>query len=118
MDKNNKPALAVEDMENMFRTSTDADGMRMFLMNKTVFFKNTDVASIPYDVHITRFSETWPVISYKHYGTVGLWWLVCKVNGVVDPFTMPKPGTSLKILRKNMVYNTLLPMLKSMGDDR
>ena len=30
--------------------------------------------------------ETWTTISYKVFGTIRLWWLLCKFNNIKDPF--------------------------------
>lgn len=37
------------------------------------------------------------MISYKIYGTVDLWWLICAVNDIMDPFTELTLGRVLKV---------------------
>ena len=36
------------------------------------------------------------LISFREYGNVGLWWLIMKINGIIDPFDLA-PGTQLAI---------------------
>jgi len=37
------------------------------------------------------------LISYKNYGTVAYWWLICYVNGVFDPFYDLEVGQEIEI---------------------
>lgn len=37
------------------------------------------------------------LISYKFYGTVDYWWVLCFVNEIIDPISDIKAGTLLRI---------------------
>ena len=37
------------------------------------------------------------MISYKNYGTVDYWWLICFINNIFDPFHDFEVGQMLKI---------------------
>jgi hypothetical protein len=37
------------------------------------------------------------MISYKNYGTVNYWWIICLVNNIFDPFNDLFIGQQLKI---------------------
>lgn len=51
--------------------------------------------------------DTYPFISYKVYGTIYLWWLICYANNILDPTKLPKEGKPLKILRNEVVQAIL-----------
>jgi nucleoid-associated protein YgaU len=54
--------------------------------------------------YITTFNDTWYLISYKYYGTMDLWWLVCEYNQIKDATQRPQVGTTLKLLKSEYVY--------------
>ena len=45
------------------------------------------------------------MISYKVYGVVDFWWVVCLVNGISNPFTELTNGLVLTIPNKLDIYN-------------
>jgi hypothetical protein len=108
-------ALKKENLANLFNIAVTPDNYNAFLINKSIFFKNTDnnMAASNFDLYEVRQYDTWTNISFKYYQTIELWWLICKTNEVINPFVMPDPGTLLKIMKKNIVYSSLLPMLKN-----
>ena len=108
-------SLKKEDLANLFNVVNKDNKYNAFLINKSVFFLNTNdnLAASQFDFYEVKAMDTWTTISFKFYNTVDLWWLICKVNEIVNPFEMPSPGTILKIMKSNAVYSSLLPMLKS-----
>jgi hypothetical protein len=45
----------------------------------------------------------WTGISYIHYETINLWWLICIVNGIMNPIQIIEAGNTLKILKPEYV---------------
>ena len=43
------------------------------------------------------------LISYKLYGTILLWWLICSVNNITNPVDFPAAGIKLKVLKPLLV---------------
>lgn len=91
-------------------------GELYYAINKTVYFDSVPKIgeSSPYfsDYRVNS-KDTWPLIAYRHYGTIKLWWLVCKVNGIIDATKNPEPDTFIKILDKSQV----LSITKSLRTD-
>lgn len=52
----------------------------------------------------------WTLLSYKHYDTINLWWLICLFNGIQNPVNFPELGSVLRILRPEHV-RTVLDMI-------
>ena len=43
------------------------------------------------------------VLSYRVYGTMDLWWLICLANNIEDPTRFIKPGEEIKIIKPEYV---------------
>ena len=46
-------------------------------------------------------------ISFKFYNTPQLWWVICIVNNITNPFEEIYPGKVLRILKSSYIYNIL-----------
>lgn len=57
-----------------------------------------------------KSGDTWTSISYNFFKTIRLWWLLCKFNGVVDPFSELVPGVSIRI-PTDTILNSILSIL-------
>lgn len=72
-------------------------------------YNNLSEFVMRYPVSYYRVDETDilrpDVISYKNYGTVKYWWLVCYVNQIADPFFGITVGQLLKIPNILDVYD-------------
>lgn len=85
-------------------------------MDRTSFFKIVDIGNGPEYDHLnntlSRFTMIYPVlyyrimaddvlrpdmISYKSYGSVRFWWIICFVNKIQDPLTDIIVGDLIKI---------------------
>ena len=56
--------------------------------------------------------DTWPLISFKVYNTVELWWLLMKLNNVLDPMFEPEKDTSIRYVSAGDV-NTILQLIQN-----
>ncbi len=45
------------------------------------------------------------IISFKNYGTVKFWWLICYVNQIADPLTTLEAGQLLRIPNLLDIYD-------------
>ena len=45
------------------------------------------------------------LISYKNYGTIQYWWIICLINGIFNPFEDIKVGDIIKIPNKLDIYD-------------
>jgi len=51
--------------------------------------------------------DWWDNISYAAYETPGLWWILCVMNNVQNPFEEVYPGKETNILRDNYIYQVI-----------
>ena len=85
-------------------------------MNRTNFFNTVNIGNgLEYDhldTTLNRFVMNYPVeyyritagdvmradlLSYKNYGTVKYWWIICYVNGIQNPLDDIEVGQLVKI---------------------
>ena len=45
------------------------------------------------------------LISYRNYGTVGYWWVICLVNSIQNPFEDIEIGDIIKIPNRLDIYD-------------
>ena len=98
--------LDPQHLENLFNVYTDDNGQYFYNILKTVNFPE-DIDPTIYSEYTTLPKDTWPLIAWKSYGDVRLWWVVCAVNNIVDPVGQPVVGTTLKILGGDIVRDIL-----------
>ena len=95
--------------ENFFKIHVYNDEFTFFnILKKINILTNSD------DIDPTFFKSynvdvdiPWVVMSYKIYGTVNLWWLLCLINGVQDATKNPELGTTIRAL-KTQYINTIV----------
>ena len=102
-----KKYLEPFDLANLFHVNYDADLGNNYLtynINRTMMLQNIDTTPPNYfDLYQVKQNDTWLLISYNQYGTTLLWWLICKINGIINPIEDPEVGTELKILKTEFV---------------
>jgi hypothetical protein len=60
-----------------------------------------------FDTYEATHDEFFDGISYKLYGTVGLWWVICLANTIANPFEELEPGQNLKVLSSRFLSQIL-----------
>ena len=74
-------------------------------------FENVDkMDPSHYNLYTVSEGDSWTGISFKHYQTVELWWLICKFNGVKNPFDELKPGSLIYVPTdelKDLILDTI-----------
>ena len=100
------PNLSLYRYENFLNIYEDDNNFRFYnlLRSINVFPSNNSNAEISYFV---KGNDTWPLISFKNYNTMELWWLVCTYNNIQNPVIIPEAGTELKILKPQLVSYVL-----------
>ena len=79
-----------------------------FNLCKNIYFDNIQyLTSSDVELYVIVENDSWSNISYKFYKTYKLWWLICKFNGVKNPFYELTPGKVIKIPTKEMVDEIL-----------
>jgi hypothetical protein len=63
-----------------------------------------------YDSYEVGEEEWWDNISYYHYETPGFWWVVALMNNIQNPFEELEPGSNIKILRGEYLYQLIKEM--------
>ena len=75
---------------------------RAYIINNSV--QNNILFYLTHEVSDTDWFDT---ISQKYYETSYLWWLIPLMNNMINPFEDLNPGTNLKILKGEYVYQLL-----------
>jgi hypothetical protein len=88
--------------ENFFNIYESSSGYRFFNLLKNISIFPSENSEIE-DEYIADGVDTWYSISFKLYGTINLWWLVCLYNGTINPFNPIKSKTVLKVLKGEYV---------------
>jgi hypothetical protein len=80
------------------------DGVYNLLANKTITIIGSQNANPgTYIVHVFSVNDQWTLLANRYYNDVSLWWVICKFNGISNPFIVPEIGTEIKIPVKSVV---------------
>lgn len=101
------PGLELYRYENIFKVYQTVD--------KNVYFYNIiKNIKVPNDINneiftlITLQENTpLPSLSYQLYGTTYLWWLICVLNNIQNPFDPNNSGKKLKVLKRQYLKTVL-----------
>lgn len=97
--------LNIYDYANIFSTYIDENGYEFFNLGNSVNIgSDIDASLYTYD-HVYTFAD-WYALSYKHYATTRLWWVILAANQITNPFDITS-GQRVKILNKNVISNIL-----------
>jgi hypothetical protein len=107
------PTLDPTFYENIFKVYQKDDYYFFNILRKVVLI-NDDKAVDPdlYDNVVIDGPYSWTLISYKEYGTINLWWLICAINNIKNPVKLPEVGSIIKIIKPKYVK----PILQNIGD--
>jgi len=101
------PGLELYRYENIFKVYQTGD--------KNFYFYNIiKNIKVPEDINneiftlITLQENTpLPTLSYQLYGTTYLWWLICVLNNIQNPFDPNNSGKKLKVLKRQYLKTVL-----------
>jgi hypothetical protein len=97
--------------ENFFNIYETDSGYRFFNLLKNISVIPSNNSEIE-EEYITDGTDTWYSVSYKLYGTLNLWWLICLYNNTINPFEPIKSKTILKVLKSEYVGLVLTEIKK------
>lgn len=104
------PNLSDDSMENLFSVYKEKGQYFYNLLNAINFPEPSNLRPDLYSTYTIRSGEIWPNISYKLYGSITLWWVLCILNRIENPIVMPKPGTKIIVFTANAINQVLQQM--------
>lgn len=104
--------LSAQNLENLFYIFQKDNGQYYYNIIKAVKFPE-ELDPFIYTNYETKPKDTWPLIAYKFYKDVRLWWIVCATNRIINPVKLPAPGTIVKILTPDTVRSVLNKLKES-----
>ena len=97
------PRLDSELMVNIFHVYQQKDtGRYYYNLLQNISFPQDLPASF-FNEYVFQYEDSWPLVSYKHYNTPNLWWIILLANNIMDPTKFPEVGSALKIPTKQTV---------------
>jgi len=110
MKHNDVPNVSIEitpqNYENIFNVYEDENGYFFYNLLRVVNFP-TKLDSSVYSEYVTVTNDTWPLLAWKFYKNIKLWWVICSTNQIMNPVLKPTPGTKIKILNGKVVRSIL-----------
>jgi len=100
------PQLHSYRFENIFKIHKTGDDLYYYNILKTITIPdNLDHTTY----YLSRPGSFMPLttLSYKHYGTMDLWWLICIANNIDNPVKFISPDRALKIIKPSHVDNVI-----------
>jgi hypothetical protein len=73
-----------------------------------------DLDSDIYEVETVPPNMPLTVLSYRVYGTMDLWWLICLANGIDDPTRFIAPGVEIRIIKPEYVSRVITGIQKQL----
>ena len=93
------------DYANIFTQQVNDDGNTYFNLYNRINIEG-ELDSSLYTIDNVYSFASWYQLSYKHYGTITLWWIILLANKITNPFDITS-GMRVKILKKEVVTEIL-----------
>ena len=119
----NLPTINIENFENIFNVYQDNNNMYYYNLLQTIIFPENLPLNL-FDTYVTKYGDTWPLISHKTLNNTNLWWIILLANNIKNPIIPtyqnkkrktvygPLPGTVLKIPITDLVREILFQIRK------
>ena len=98
--------ITAENYENVFNIYNDENAFYYYDLLRKVDFP-TELDPNTYDLYEAKPDDFYPLISYKAYNNIKLWWVICATNQIDNPLSAPEVGTILKIIKPYYVQSVL-----------
>lgn len=111
---NDLPTLELYRYENIFKVYKTTDNYYFYNIIKNIQVPK-DLSNQIFDVILLNENIPFTTLSFNLYGTTYLWWLICIINDIQNPFDINNTGKSLKVLKKEylkVVLNTIKSQLQ------
>lgn len=93
-------------MANIFKTYIDEDGVLFYNYYNSINISG-DIDPVLYDEIYVNESDDWYSLSYKHYNTTYLWWVILIANNINNPLEFLDGPKKIKILKPSVVTQIL-----------
>lgn len=107
------PSLESEMYENIFKVYKTDKNHFFYNITKAVKFPDLTDDTV-YDLINVAEKQSWTSLSFKHYGTMHLWWLILAANKITNPVKQPESGTVLKLIKPDFVPGILREIKNSL----
>jgi nucleoid-associated protein YgaU len=106
--KNTGHRLSSSSLLRLFNLLRDHDETKFMNIFRS-YSLNDDVVedTVYYNSYEVENDDWWDNISFKYYGTPNLWWVICMMNNITNPFEEINPGDNIKILKSEFLYQFL-----------
>lgn len=115
--KNYKKHITNYDLANLFYIYEDrsvSNTAMTYNINRTIQFNGISKSDRgEFEYYEVLEADSWNLISFKHYNTTSLWWLICKINDVRNPTIDPQVGTVIRIMPESKV-NSILHQIREL----
>ena len=102
------PRLLSFNLENIFNVYKDNDGSYFYNILNSIHLPDDLHPNVYYEYVVENSNLSWTNLSYKLYGTIRLWWVICLANKIDNPIKFPSAGQVLKIIRTEYVREILM----------
>lgn len=96
------PELESYRYENIFKVYLTEDSHYFYNILKKIQVPDNLNPSV-FDIITLTDVVPFTTLSYRLYGTTYLWWLICVLNGIKNPFDTSIRGMKLKVLKKQFI---------------
>jgi hypothetical protein len=83
-----------------------------FNLCRSIYFDTDNIDGNLINIYEIAEGDTWTNISYRYFGTIKLWWLICKFNNIKNPFDELEAGKIIKIPTKELM-ETIINIIQS-----
>lgn len=105
-DKNYTQKLDNYNFANLFNVVNKGKNS-YFNLCRSIYFNVDNIDPSLIDIYEIAEGDTWTNISYRYFGTIKLWWLICKFNNIKNPFKELETGKFLKIPTKELMESII-----------
>lgn len=109
-----KQTLVISSRLNLYNILYENRDNEYFLNMFRNFEINDEVKgnNVYFDLYYAEENDWWDNISYKYYDTSVLWYLICEMNDIVNPFEQLEHGQQIKVLKEGYLYNVFKNLLE------
>lgn len=104
------PNLTDYNFENIFNIYQEKGHYFYNLLNTINFPEQSKLRPELYSEYTIHANDIWSTISYKLYGSISIWWILCILNRIENPLVMPPPGTKIIVFTVEAINQVLQTM--------
>jgi len=105
------PNIKATRFENVFNVYQDDSGYYFYNLLQSIIFPDNLPDSF-FTQYVITPQDAWPLVSYRNYDTIDLWWIILLANKIDNPLAPLIPGTVLKIPTTQVVQEILTQLIQ------